>query len=222
MITLRARRGFAALFAGAALVASAVVTAAPAAAVSGPASPSGPASGASASDAVGGGADAAAPRTCPLLKDPIVAAIDREVRVEKITPKPSWRKACGTLYRSDSRGPKTIFEEGFTARAVKDGEYDIKKYVLTNKQSPYVSTTYDHDLYKGWDNSEYNYYIDAPGGIDVNKTIGTAHKYANEVEVAFPGGIKRDFIVGVCPVDQKTKVEILSDCESNPHFTVWH
>nr|WP_307783349.1 ADP-ribosyltransferase [Streptomyces sp. MBT53] len=140
----------------------------------------------------------------------------------RITPDPVWRTTCGTLYRSDSRGPAIVFDQGFAPKDVINGQYDIEKYVLVNQPSPYVSTTYDHDLYKTWYKSGYNYYIDAPGGVDVNKTIGDTHKWADQVEVAFPGGIKRQYIIGVCPVDKKTKVEIMSDCESNPYYQPWH
>ncbi|MEV6050513.1 hypothetical protein [Streptomyces sp. NPDC052107] len=29
-------------------------------------------------------------------------------------------------------------------------------------------------------------------------------------------------IIGVCPVDKKTKAKIMSDCESNPYHQPWH
>ncbi|WP_369032473.1 MULTISPECIES: ADP-ribosyltransferase [Streptomyces] len=159
---------------------------------------------------------------CPQFDDPVKAAVDRRVDVDRITPEPVWRKTCGTLYRSDGRGPEVIFAEGLKPRDVINGQYDIEKYVLVNQPSPYVSTTYDHDLYKTWWKSGYNYYIDAPGGVDVNKTIGDTHKWADQVEVAFPGGIDRKYIIGVCPVNKTTKVEIMSACESNPHYEAWH
>jgi len=164
---------------------------------------------------------AAAP-TCPQFADPVHAAVDQRVDVERITPEPVWRKSCGTLYRSDGRGPSVVFEQGFHPKDVVNGQYDIEQYVLVNQPSPYVSTSYDHDLYKTWWKSGYNYYIDAPGGVDVNKTIGDTHKWADQVEVAFPGGIARQYIIGVCPVDKKTKTEIMNDCESNPHYEPWH
>jgi hypothetical protein len=167
------------------------------------------------------GTRAAAP-ACPQFDDPIKAAVDRRVDVDRITPDPVWRKTCGTLYRSDGRGPEIVFAEGLRPRDVIDGQYDIEKYVLVNQPSPYVSTTYDHDLYKTWWKSGYNYYIDAPGGVDVNRTIGDTHKWADQVEVAFPGGIDRKYIIGVCPVNKTTKVEIMSGCQSNPHFEAWH
>ncbi|MEU6292809.1 ADP-ribosyltransferase [Streptomyces sp. NPDC046988] len=167
-------------------------------------------------------APAKAAPACPKFDDKTKAAADRGVDVDRITPEPVWRTTCGTLYRSDSRGPRIVFEEGFHAKDVYNGQYDVEKYVLVNQPSPYVSTSYDHDLYKTWYKSGFNYYIDAPGGIDVNKTIGDQHRWADQVEVAFPGGIQRQYIIGVCPVDRQTKTEIMSDCESNPHYRPWH
>ncbi|WP_030808221.1 ADP-ribosyltransferase [Streptomyces sp. NRRL F-2799] len=166
-------------------------------------------------------ARAAAP-SCPQFQDKVHAAADRRVDVDRITPDPVWRTGCGTLYRSDSRGPAVVFEEGFLPKDTVNGQYDVEQYVLVNQPSPYVSTTYDHDLYKTWYKSGYNYYIDAPGGVDVNKTIGDTHKWADQVEVAFPGGIQRQYVIGVCPVDKATKTEIMSNCQSNPYYRPWH
>lgn len=101
------------------------------------------------------------------------------------------------------------------------GQYDLEKYVLVNQPSPYVSTTYDHDLFKKW-KSGFNYYVDAPGGIDVNETIGDTHQWADQQEVAFPGGIARQYVIGVCPVGKQTRTEIMSECEGNPHYELWH
>lgn len=164
---------------------------------------------------------AAAPaNSCPAVADRLYAAADRRVDVDRITPDPAWRANCLQLYRTDGRGPEIVFEQGFHPKAPLDGQYDIEKYVLVNQPSPYVSTSYNHDLYKSWKNG-WNYYIDAPGGVDVNKTIGDTHKYADQVEVAFPGGVARQFIVGVCPVDKVEKVEIMSECVDNPHYEPW-
>lgn len=158
---------------------------------------------------------------CPQFEDKLKAAADSHLDIHRITPKPVWRTTCGTLYRSDSRPPKDIFGVGFFPKDM-DGQYDVEKYVLVNQPSPYVSTTYDHDLYKTWYKSGWNYYIDAPGGIDVNKTIGDTHKWADQVEVAFPGGVAKQYIIGVCPVDKVKKIEIMDHCESNPHYEPWH
>lgn len=158
---------------------------------------------------------------CPVVTDPLSAAADRRADVARITPTPSWRTNCRQLYRADSRAPEIVFKEGFHPKATVDGQYDIEKYVLVNQPSPYVSTTYDHDLYKQWYKSGYNYYVDAPGGVDVNKTIGNTHKWADQEEVAFPGGISRRYIVGVCPVDKQKKTEIMSQCVDNPYYEPW-
>ncbi|AZQ37537.1 hypothetical protein EJ357_32175 [Streptomyces cyaneochromogenes] len=168
-------------------------------------------------------AAAPVPAACPVqYEDKVKAAADRRVDVDRITPDPAWRTTCGTLYRADGRGPEIVFQEGFRPKDVVAGQYDLEQYVLVNQPSPYVSTTYDHDLYKKWWKSGWNYYIDAPGGIDVNRTIGDTHKWADQVEVAFPGGIDRKYVIGVCPVNKTTKVEIMSGCQSNPHFEAWH
>ncbi|WP_320782450.1 ADP-ribosyltransferase [Streptomyces sp. CRN 30] len=166
-------------------------------------------------------ARAAAP-ACPVYDDKLKAAADPRVDLDRITPEPVWRTTCGTLYRSDGRGPDTVFEQGFQPKDVVNGQYDIAKYVDVNQPSPYVSTSYDHDLYKTWYKSGWNYYIDAPGGIDVNRTIGDTHRWAEQAEVAFPGGIDRRYVVGVCPVDRKTKTEIMDECRNNPYYEPWH
>ncbi|MET8573275.1 ADP-ribosyltransferase [Streptomyces sp. NPDC005012] len=208
MINSSVRRRAASLVLGLAAVFS-TSAAAPAAPVSAPAAAPAP-------------AVAAAAPACPQFEDKLHAAADRRVDLGRITPTPTWRTTCGTLYRSDSRGPDTVFPAGFLPKDVSDGQYDIEQYVLVNQPSPYVSTTYDHDLYKTWYKSGWNYYIDAPGGIDVNRTIGNTHRWADQVEVAFPGGIAREYIIGVCPVDKVKKVEIMEDCRSNPYYEPWH
>jgi hypothetical protein len=157
---------------------------------------------------------------CPVVHDPLFAAADHDVDIDRITPRPSYRRGCEELYRSDGRAPAVVFDEGFRPKAAHDGQYDLAAYVLKNQPSPFVSTSYDHDLYKQW-KPGFNYYVDAPGGIDVNATIGDTHKWADQHEVAFPGGLDRRFIVGACPVDKATKDEDLSGCVRNPYYLPW-
>ncbi|MCX4830070.1 hypothetical protein OG746_15155 [Streptomyces sp. NBC_01016] len=162
-----------------------------------------------------------APSSCPVVPDRLYAAIDR-VPLERISPDPEYRNDCQTLYRADGRAPAVIFKEGFEAKDVTTGQYDLEQYVLKNQPSPFVSTTRDHDLFKKWTKwmrgGAYNYYIDAPNGIDVNETIGDTHKYADQVEVAFPGGVASRFVIGACPINKETNTESMSDCVSNPGF----
>lgn len=168
-------------------------------------------------------ASTTATAACPVVDDRLHAAATRDIDLHRITPDPAWRTDCRRLYRADGRAPDVVFREGFHPRAPRTGQYDLEKYVLVNQPSPYVSTTYDHDFYKQWwgRGDHFNYYIDAPGGIDVNKTIGDTHKWAGQREVAFPGGVDRDFVVGACPVNKKTRTEVMDRCVDNPHYRPW-
>ncbi|WP_158575894.1 ADP-ribosyltransferase [Streptomyces corynorhini] len=158
---------------------------------------------------------------CPSVTDPLFAAADRGVEADRISPAPVWRADCKQLYRAESRAPEIVFEQGFLPKAPLTGAYDVTQHVLAGQDSPYVSATYDHDLYKQGAPVGFNYYIDAPGGIDVNRTIGATHKAAHREEVAFPGGVSRELIVGVCPVDKAKKTEIMAECQDNPHYKPW-
>ncbi|MFD7296166.1 ADP-ribosyltransferase [Streptomyces sp. NPDC059897] len=159
--------------------------------------------------------------SCPVVPDRLYAAVNR-VPLERISPEPEYRDDCQTLYRADGRAPAVIFKEGFAPKDTVNGQYDLEQYVLKNQPSPFVSTTRDHDLFKKWTKwmkgGAYNYYIDAPNGIDVNETIGDTHKYADQVEVAFPGGVSSRFVIGACPINKETNTERMSECVSNPGF----
>lgn len=158
----------------------------------------------------------------PQGPDPLYAAVDRRVDVPRITPAPPhWRKNCHPLFRSDGRDPSVIFEQGFAPKDTVNGQYDVTSYVLQNQPSPYVSTTYDPELFKKWKKVPWDYFIDAPGGIDVNKTIGNQHQYADQLEVAFPGGVDRHFIRRACPVDRATASLVGTGCVDNPHYQPW-
>jgi len=157
----------------------------------------------------------------PQGPDRLYAAVERDVDVPRITPGPDWRKDCHELYRSDGRDPSVIFEQGFAPKDAVNGQYDITSYVLQNQPSPFVNTTYDPELYKKWKKVPWDYVIDAPGGIDVNGTIGDRHQYADQVEVAFPGGVDRRFVVRACPVDRATASLIESGCMDNPNYRPW-
>ncbi|MFJ7906539.1 ADP-ribosyltransferase [Kitasatospora sp. NPDC096204] len=160
-------------------------------------------------------------RSIPEGPDPLYAAVDRQVDVPRITPAPHWRKDCHPLFRSDGRDPSVIFEQGFAAKDTVNGQYDITSYVLQNQPSPFVSTTYDAALYKKWKKVPWDYFVDAPGGIVVNETIGDQHQYADQVEVAFPGGVDRHFIRRACPVDRATASLVESGCVDNPNYQPW-
>ncbi|OBI96313.1 NUDIX hydrolase [Mycobacterium sp. 1465703.0] len=97
------------------------------------------------------------------------------------------------LYRDDSRPPEVIFEQGFAPNPA-------------NAHTPLaglVPTTRNPNLnYLGPSRPDapvYRYTIDAPGGIDVNATEGIA-PMALEAAITFPGGIRRENIVGAVEV----------------------
>ena len=117
----------------------------------------------------------------------------------------------GLLYRGDTRGPSIIFEDGFVPQ--KPGSnVTLEDYVDFNPYSNFVSTTKNPPTgaaiegspeYFGTAYGEktgYVYTIDNPGGgIDVNKMYPGA-AFPNENEIAFPGGINTNCIVGCIPV----------------------
>ncbi|MEV7087967.1 ADP-ribosyltransferase [Streptomyces sp. NPDC093085] len=166
---------------------------------------------------------APAPDRCPVVEDKLFAAVDLRVEADRITPTPVWRTDCRQLYRADARAPRDIFERGLHPEAPVNGSYDLARHTLAGQGSPYVSAGYDHDLYKTTvgEKAAYNYYIDAPGGVDVDRTLGTPRGPAATEEVAFPGGISRERIVGACPVDPAKKTETMAKCEDNPHYQPW-
>ncbi|MFF5564866.1 ADP-ribosyltransferase [Streptomyces sp. NPDC012623] len=218
MIAPRNRRRAAAL----ALSVCAVLLPASASATTTPDPAGGPApDSASATGAAGATEAVPADSDCPSVTDPLFAAADHSVDADRISPTPSWRTDCKQLYRAESRPPEIVFEQGFLPKAPVDGQYDVAQHVLAGQDSPYVSTSYDHDLYKQGATHTFNYYIDAPGGIDVNRTIGATHKAAHREEVAFPGGVSRELIVGACPVDKARKTETMAECQDNPHYKPW-
>lgn len=155
----------------------------------------------------------------PEQPDRLYAAVTDDVDVDRITPDPQYRQDCHAVYRADGRGPDEVFNTGFAPWDV-EGQYDITSYVLQNQPSPFVSTTYRDDLYRAW-KSPYYYVLDLPGGVDVNSTIGDDHKYADQEEVAFPGGIRTEFIVEGCAVDTETFEIDPDDCVANPNYVPW-
>lgn len=163
---------------------------------------------------------AAAFDAIPDEPDPLYAAVDDEVAVDRIEPDPRYRSDCHPVYRADRRSPEVIFEQGFAAKDVQNGQYNVRSYVLKNQPSPFVSTTYRDDLYKEW-KSPFYYLVDAPGGVDVNATIGDDHQYAEQEEVAFPGGVMSKFVKKGCPVDRQTLKLIAAKCVDNPGYQPW-
>jgi uncharacterized protein YukE len=126
----------------------------------------------------------------PRTNDPLHAAADRSVDASRLPGDAVWRTSDEPLWRNDNRPPSEIFQDGF--QPWNNHNTDLAGYVRNNDHSVYVGTTRDPNL--GWDTT-YRYDVDAPGGIDVNKTIPD-NIFSNEQEIAFPGGVRTENIKG--------------------------
>lgn len=129
--------------------------------------------------------------------DRLEAAVT-DVDVNAIDPAPVWRQSDEPLYRSDTREPGEIFEDGFGPLDPTDT--DLSNHVYYNDPSAFVSTTRNEELYRQdlWEEMPYRYTINAPGGIDVVATIPEAHEeFPGQDAIEFPGGVDPRFVEGV-------------------------
>jgi hypothetical protein len=123
----------------------------------------------------------------------------------------------GPLFRGDRRAPSEIFRGGFRPRG---GTDDLADYVANHTDSIFVSTSKSADVVRG------PYYTGGPGGfvydidpsrlrgIDVNRSLGR-HDLEFEAEIAFPGGVPRDAIMGARQVMPDGR---LGDLIENPFY----
>ncbi|WP_405152033.1 hypothetical protein [Sphaerisporangium sp. NBC_01403] len=145
--------------------------------------------------------------------DPLRAAANRNVDVKAITPTPVWRTDRLIVRRADDRHPDEVFGPGFHPR--NPGNTDLESH-LRFEESAFVGTTrLDNpmDIFP----MRYLYDVDAPGGIDIVETMGSALRTGHQREVAFPGGIEGRFIRGARPYDAAT--ETFGDYVNNPHYS---
>ncbi|KAG8723688.1 hypothetical protein FRC09_002222 [Ceratobasidium sp. 395] len=114
------------------------------------------------------------------------------------------------LLRWDRRHPDIVFQEGFRPLVAPGDEAslvgasaDLGEYVDHNVPSIFVGTTRyrphaDTGRPTRWVPRNianmFEYEVFAPGGIDVNLSLGRRNQYWNQHEIAFPGGIRREFI----------------------------
>jgi hypothetical protein len=115
------------------------------------------------------------------------------------------------LVRWDRRSPNDIFATGFEPivtpqsygefLALPDSAVNVATYVDTNVDSIFVSAARFYSMdgrATRWTPRNlaniFEYEIFAPGGIDVNLSMGRFHRYWNQREVLFPGGIRPAYI----------------------------
>jgi tetratricopeptide (TPR) repeat protein len=139
-------------------------------------------------------------------------------RLDSLDDAPVWRRDSDRLYRADNRPIQTVFEKGFSARNIDN--LNLRDYVKNNPASGFVSTTRNPGYWRTYGSGAKGFYdLDAPGGIDVNDTLGL-HPHTYEQEVAMPGGIRPDRVRGLWPIqrDFRTGVPSLGEYIPNPHY----
>lgn len=144
----------------------------------------------------------AAPETTGLDADALYAANDHLRVLEGVN----------SVYRCDQRYPAEILEDdGFRPRERPNTEngsgYDLHDHVNSSGWSNFVSTS--TDLYetikrvntRGLGNASFVYTMEAPGGIDVNRSLDNG-MYSGEQEIAFAGGVDNRYITGAYMVER--------------------
>ncbi|MFB9836085.1 scabin-related ADP-ribosyltransferase [Actinoallomurus acaciae] len=118
-----------------------------------------------------------------------------------ITPPPIWYGGVGSLYRADTREPETIFIDGFQPRS--PDNLDLYEFVQfgadENAAFGFVSTSESLEWARDWRSTGYVYELDSGRGVDVVETMAAhsiALEFAEQTEVAFPGGVATEFIKG--------------------------
>ncbi len=130
-----------------------------------------------------------------------------------------YRTDQNRLYREDIRLPWAkegipgVFETGFVAQT---DRLDLMAH-LNGRVTGFVSTTRDRDLRVFTDGdygrAVYQYEIHAPGGIDINASVG--HNWSAQ-EISFPGGIRRENIVGARRIVANPHGAIYGDADTAP------
>jgi hypothetical protein len=146
--------------------------------------------------------------------DRLEVAANRDVDLSKLNGDMVWRDTDEKLFRVDDRSPAEIIKaQGFNPHDPTN--LDLENYAKWNDHSAFVGTTRDMagmvDMPRN-----YQYEIDAPGGIDVNATLKDQSFHAHEQEVAFPGGIKLEHIKGWRKFDPTHRT--YGPFEPNPYY----
>jgi Pertussis toxin, subunit 1 len=107
------------------------------------------------------------------------------------------------LRRGDSRSPEQIFDEGFQPQG---NNRNLLTYARDNVPSVYVGTSRSNSVAadfatKYGTRDGYIYTVNPPRGIDVNRNLGSKSPFPLEQEIAIPGGIKPENIVGATPIN---------------------
>ncbi|MFJ9968548.1 scabin-related ADP-ribosyltransferase [Streptomyces avermitilis] len=172
-----------------------------------------PGAGGSSNGGHGNGSDSTSPSGMPGDEpDRLAVATDRSVDLDQLGIPVVWREGHEPLYRSENRSPDVIFENGFEPKD--PSNTSLAEYVAEDDPSAFVSTSYREDIGDDF-GGKFTYVIDAPGGIDVNRSLGS-HPLDYEEEVAFPGGVRGEYIKGAYSYDYATGE--LGEFIPNPNY----
>ncbi|WP_179892520.1 scabin-related ADP-ribosyltransferase [Streptomyces sp. rh34] len=133
------------------------------------------------------------------------------------------------MYRFSPDGPERVFAEGLKPYgpemvSVIDHVYGGSALV---PDTVFASTTANRNYVRDsaranpmgapalFHRYRWRYDIDAPGGIDVNATLGLASPFPDQEEVLFPGGVGRRYIRGAQPMAYGVPV---GPYVVNPHY----
>lgn len=118
---------------------------------------------------------------------------------------PSPEQDAKYLYRGDTRSPEVIFNEGFKSKG--DSE-DLLLHAYDNNTPPsnFISTSTSQDVAIDFGTAYrtkkgYLYTLKTIPGRDVNKELGTKVPFPEEKEIAIPGKINSEDIMGVTPLN---------------------
>ncbi|MCZ1008338.1 hypothetical protein O1L68_18055 [Streptomyces lydicus] len=125
-----------------------------------------------------------------------------------------WRDHAGPLYAFSSWSARRVFEDGLRPGGDEWIHPIDHVYGDDRSTSAWVSATANLSTGPSRD-SGWRFGIEAPGGIDVNATLGLASPFPDQWEVLFPGGVHRRFIQGAQRLENGVPV---GDYLPNPHF----
>ncbi|MBP0451112.1 hypothetical protein J5Y04_16400 [Kitasatospora sp. RG8] len=151
--------------------------------------------------------------------DPLKVAATKDVNLTNMAYEPKWRTTNEDLYRFDARNPEKIFKPDGGLQPWESDFNDLHAYASgESKSSIFVGTTRDPGSRISM-GRQWRYDIEAEGGIDVNATLGRKESggitpYADEAEVAFPGGVRVENIKGAWRLENGTPVEFVP----NPYY----
>ena len=101
------------------------------------------------------------------------------------------------VFRGDGRPPAQIFDEGFKASGTNT---DLFNHATTNTNSGLISTSSTPNVAREFADMQVGGYVytvrKPPQTLDVNATLGTKSPYPQEFEIAVPGVIRPQDILG--------------------------